>query len=86
MRISRSPTTLLPFLNGEERDLQYAVRRTYFPNIDLIPACLALYEAEISIVMRVSQQATREQKLAFFNEFRFGIQTVAAPLRRHPGR
>ena len=69
--------TLLPFLNGEQRDLGYAVRRTYFANIDLIPACLALYEAEISIVMRVSQQATREQKLAFFNEFRFGIQTVA---------
>jgi chromosome partitioning protein len=70
--------TMLPFLNGEERDLAYAVRRTYFPNVDLIPACLALYDAEISIVMRVSQQQTREQKLAFFSEFRFGIQTVSA--------
>jgi chromosome partitioning protein len=69
--------TMLPFLNGDERDLAYAVRRTYFPNIDLIPACLALYDAELSIVMRVSQQATREQKMAFFTEFRFGIQTVA---------
>jgi chromosome partitioning protein len=38
---------------------------------------LALYDAELSIVMRVSQQATREQKMAFFTEFRFGIQTVA---------
>jgi chromosome partitioning protein len=69
--------TMLPFLNGDEKDLSYAVRRTYFPNIDLIPACLALYEAEISIVMRVSQQTTREQKMAYFTEFRFGIQTVA---------
>jgi chromosome partitioning protein len=69
--------TMLPFLNGDEKDLAYAVRRTYFPNIDLIPACLALYDAELSIVMRVSQQATREQKMAFFTEFRFGIQTVA---------
>jgi chromosome partitioning protein len=69
--------TMLPYLNGDEKDLGYAVRETYFPNIDLVPACLALYDAEISIVMRVSQQATREQKMAFFSEFRFGIQTVA---------
>jgi chromosome partitioning protein len=69
--------TMLPYLNGDQKDLAYAVRRTYFPNIDLIPACLALYDAEISIVMRVSQQATREQKMAFFSEFRFGIQSVA---------
>jgi chromosome partitioning protein len=69
--------TMLPFLNGDEKDLGYAVRRTYFPNIDLIPACLALYEAELSIVMRLSQEAPREQKLAYFNEFKFGIQTVA---------
>src|SRR3984885_4460950 len=48
--------TMLPFLNGDEKDLAYSVRRTYFPNIDLIPACLALYEAELSIVMRLSQQ------------------------------
>ena len=70
-------TTMLPFLNGDEKDLSYSVRHTYFPNIDLIPACLALYEAEISIVMRLSQEAPREQKLAYFNEFKFGIQTVA---------
>jgi chromosome partitioning protein len=69
--------TMLPYLNGDEKDLGYAIRATYFPNIDLIPACLALYDAEISIVMRVSQQATREQKMAFFSEFRFGIQSVS---------
>jgi chromosome partitioning protein len=69
--------TMLPFLNGDQKDLTYSVRQTYFPNIDLIPACLALYEAELSIVMRLSQEAPREQKLAYFNEFKFGIQTVA---------
>ena len=44
--------TMLPFLDGEQKSLAYAVRPTYFPGIDLIPACLALYEAEIAIVMR----------------------------------
>jgi chromosome partitioning protein len=69
--------TMLPFLDGEQKTLAYAVRRTYFPSLDFIPACLALYEAELSIVMRISQNQSREQKLAFFNELRYGIQTVA---------
>jgi chromosome partitioning protein len=69
--------TILPYLASEQESLAYAVRRTYFPGIDLIPACLALYEAEIAIVMRVGSQANREQRVAFFSELRFGLQTVA---------
>jgi len=69
--------TLLPYLDGNQKTLDYAVRRSYFPNVDLIPACLALYEAEITIVMRISQQDSVAQKVAYFTEFRYGIQTVA---------
>lgn len=69
--------TILPYLASEQESLAYAVRKTYFPGIDLIPACLALYEAEIAIVMRVGSQATREQRIAFFSELRYGLQTVA---------
>ena len=70
-------TTILPYLSGEETTLDYAIRETYFPGIDLIPACLALYEAEISIVMNVAGQPSREQRIAFFSELRAGIETVA---------
>lgn len=69
--------TILPYLASEQATLAYAVRKTYFPGIDLIPACLALYEAEIAIVMRVAGQPTPEQRVAFFSELKFGIQTVA---------
>jgi chromosome partitioning protein len=69
--------TILPYLGGEQRTLEYAVRRSYWPNIDLIPSCLALYEAEIAIVMHVASQPTPEQRVAFFSELRYGIQTVA---------
>jgi chromosome partitioning protein len=69
--------TMLPYLDGEQKTLAYAIRKTYFPNLDFIPACLALYEAELSIVMRISRQQSRDQAVAFFNELRFGIQTVA---------
>jgi chromosome partitioning protein len=68
--------TILPYLNGTQKSLAYAVRESYFPNIHLIPACLALYEAELSIVMRVAQQASPEQAKSYFSELRYGIQTV----------
>lgn len=70
--------TVLPYLASDEGSLAYAIRSTYFPGIDLIPACLALYEAEIAIVMRVAGQPTPAQRIAFFNELKFGIQTVAS--------
>lgn len=69
--------TILPYLSGEEKTLDYAVASTYFPNISLIPACLALYEAEVAIVVHLSEQPTVEQRVAFFAELRNGIQTVA---------
>ena len=69
--------TVLPYLASERSSLAYAVRPSYFPGIDLIPACLALYEAEIAIVMRVAGQPTPAQRVAFFSELKYGIQTVA---------
>jgi chromosome partitioning protein len=69
--------TILPYLASEQKSLAYAVRRTYFTGIDLVPACLALYEAEIAMVMRVGGQASREQRVAFFSELKYGIQSVA---------
>jgi chromosome partitioning protein len=69
--------TVLPYLASDQTSLLYGIRPTYFPGIDLIPACLALYEAEIAIVMRVAGQPTPAQRIAFFNELKFGIQTVA---------
>ena len=48
--------TVLPYLIGEQSNLAYAVRPTYFPNIYLIPSCLALYEAEMQIVVQLATQ------------------------------
>jgi chromosome partitioning protein len=70
--------TVLPYLASDQASLSYGIRPTYFPGIDLIPACLALYEAEIAIVMRVAGQPTPAQRIAFFSELKFGIQTVAS--------
>ena len=41
----------------------YAVRKTYWPNIDLIPACLALYEAEMAIAAHQATQEDQQKRL-----------------------
>jgi chromosome partitioning protein len=69
--------TLLGYLDGTQTSLAYAVRRTYWPNIDLVPACLALYEAEMAIATHLASRATREERVGFFAELKYGIQTVS---------
>jgi len=70
-------STILPYLSGYQKTLDYAVRRTYWPNIDLIPACLALYEAELAIVMHLASQQEVEKRVQFFMELKYGLQSVA---------
>ena len=53
------------------------MRKTYWPNIDLIPACLALYDAELAIVVHLAAQQDVEKRVQFFMELKYGLQTVA---------
>jgi chromosome partitioning protein len=69
--------TILPYLSGYQKTLDYAVRKSYWPNIDLIPACLALYEAELAIVMHLAAQQDVDKRVQFFLELKYGLQTVA---------
>jgi chromosome partitioning protein len=69
--------TLLPYLDSSETSLVYAVRRTYWPNIDLIPSCLALYDAELAIAAHLATQEDRAKRLDFFSELKYGLQTVS---------
>ena len=69
--------TLMPYLDSTESSLVYAVRKTYWPNVDLIPSCLALYEAEMAIAAHLAAQDDRARRLEFFSELKFGIQTVS---------
>ena len=41
--------TLLPYLEGDQSDLEYAVRATYFDGVYLVPSNLHLYRAEYTL-------------------------------------
>ncbi|MDE9504640.1 plasmid-partitioning protein SopA, partial [Xenorhabdus bovienii] len=41
--------TLLPFYLGEKSDAFYAIKPTCWPNLDIIPSCLAIHRIESEI-------------------------------------
>lgn len=47
-----SQHTALPYFEGSNPSLRPAIRRTYWPSMDLLPANLALYGAEFSLSVR----------------------------------
>lgn len=69
--------TIYPFLNGDKSDLQYAIRKTHWPTIDLIPACLQLSDVESGGILRLAGEESAESRLDFFRELRHGIDTVS---------
>ena len=52
--------TLLPFFSGEQKNLAYAVRKTHWGNLKLIPANLLLYAAEYSLENRMIRGRMRQ--------------------------
>lgn len=64
--------TVYPYLmHGQRKDLSYAIRRTYWDGIDLIPANLSLYNAEYQLAAKVSSSSET------FDRLKTGIQTIA---------
>ena len=69
--------TLYPYLNGDKADLQYAIRKTHWPTIGLIPACLQLSDVESGGILRLATEQSAESRREFFRELRHGIDTVS---------
>ena len=64
--------TLLPFLmHGKEKTLHYALKKTYWDGISLIPANLWLYEAEYQLGARAGKTG-----IPFFDRLKEGLDTI----------
>lgn len=55
--------TLLPYLEGEASSLHYAVRKTYWTGLDLIPANLNLFSAEYFMAKEASTVALQRLRI-----------------------
>lgn len=63
--------TLYPYLmHGGETTLHYAVRKTYFDGISLVPANLSLYSAEYALAAKIRDDSGQ------LNRLKFGIDTI----------
>ena len=62
--------TALPFFEGSSDTLRPAIRSTYWPGMDLLPANLALYGAEFSLAVR---QKSGEEGFRFYRALKDGL-------------
>lgn len=70
--------TMSQYINGIQDSIDYAVRKTYFPGIDLIPSCLPWYEVEFGLFNAVSHAESDEERMNYYRELREAIRTVEA--------
>jgi chromosome partitioning protein len=66
--------TIMPYIHGDEPDLQYATQETYWHNLSVIPASSGLLAAEFAIPAKAMQQ----RGFKFWEMLKDGI----APLRK----
>ncbi|MBW8832720.1 MAG: AAA family ATPase [Burkholderiales bacterium] len=66
--------TLLPLFAGQEEGVGYAIRPSYWPGIDLIPAMPGLYNAEFYLPTRQIEE--RESGLRFYDILNAGLESV----------
>ena len=65
--------TLYGYMRGEVESLGQIVRKTYWDQLDLLPANLGLYRVEFELPVR----QIKEQNFRFWRLLRDGIQTIA---------
>ena len=70
--------TIMPYLYGEQTDLRYAVRDTYWHNMDLIPASSALLAAEFVIPAKARDATMLAQGYEFWMEITNGLEPLRA--------
>jgi chromosome partitioning protein len=66
--------TMIPYIFGDEPDLRYAVRKTYWDNIDIIPGNFHLYEADFHMPVAYMTSNRTEQ---FWNTMIPGLHDIA---------
>lgn len=70
--------TILNILTNQSNDIQNVIHKTYWDSLDLIPANLSLYNAELIIPTQIVEcaEATGKQ-LPFYNRLNLSLQSIA---------
>jgi chromosome partitioning protein len=68
--------TILPLCTGDQTTVEYAIRKTYWDGIDLIPATSALFSAEFSLPSRQKDANAKKEEFQFYNVLHYGLETA----------
>lgn len=66
-------STVMPYLYGDQPDLRYAVKKTYWENLDLIPANISLYGADFYLPAKYS----KDRSFKFWAAMHSGLMDLA---------
>lgn len=66
-------STVMPYLYGDQPDLRYAVKKTYWKNLDLIPANISLYGADFYLPAKYS----KDRSFKFWAAMHRGLMDLA---------
>lgn len=61
--------TLAPYLRGEQQTLEYAVRKTYWEGLDIVPSNMFLHNVEIEMAGDIGPHT--------FEQLKIGVQSVS---------
>lgn len=68
----KNEDTILPFFDGDEPDLRYAVKKTYWDGIDIIPATFAVFNIEVNLPIAASE----DKNFEFWSLLEEGLQPL----------
>ncbi len=70
--------TLVPYVLGREKALDYAVRETAFEGVDLVPACIGLQAVDLELFRMTLTASRPEQVAGVYGLLARGVATVEA--------
>lgn len=71
--------TITPFIEGEQEDLRYAVRGTYWEGLDLIPSQLMTNDNDILLAFQAAEIEDADDRIKLIiNKLRRGIEALKA--------
>jgi chromosome partitioning protein len=65
--------TVMPYIYGDQKDLRYAIKKTYWKNLDLIPANISLYAADFYLPAKYS----KDKSYKFWQAMHDGLMDLA---------
>lgn len=68
--------TVMPYIEGDQETLDYAIKKTAWPNIDIIPGCMALENFSWMLSEHAFSLETGDERKELYYDLKAGIDTV----------